>query len=98
MPGNVMLSVMARRPRDSMRITLSPERTDRLLAALSGFHEDLFDAELSDYRARELLSFFVRELGPPIYNQAIQDACAFMNERIADLDAEFYEPDEGSGS
>lgn len=35
----------------------------------------------------------VEELGPPVYNQAIQDARAFMAEKLGDLDAEYYEPE-----
>ncbi len=56
-------------------------------------HEDAFDEPLTHFRARELVNFFVKHLGPPVYNQAIADARGFMLEKLEDLDVEVYEPD-----
>ena len=85
---------MATRPSENpMRIRLSEERRGDLLDSFGKFYRGEFDEELSDYRAQKILTFFVRSLGPPIYNQAISDARAFMFEKLEDLDAEFYEPD-----
>ena len=36
-----------------------------------------------------ILTFFVQNLGPAIYNQAIQDARKYMPDRLDDLDATF---------
>ena len=55
------------------------------------FGADTFDEELSQYKADQLLDFFIRKLGPAVYNQAIQDARGFMQSKIDDLDAVFYE-------
>jgi len=38
-----------------------------------------------------LLNFFVEEVGPAIYNQAVADAQSRMQQRVADLDGELYE-------
>jgi len=78
------------------RIRLSTERRAALTAALVRFHGEAFEEELSDYRAERLLEFFVHRLGPPVYNQAVQDARGFMLEKLDDLDVEFYEPDDAS--
>ena len=51
-------------------------------------------SELSEFRAERLVDFFVGELGPPVYNQAIRDARAFLHGKLDDLDAEFYEPED----
>lgn len=83
---------MADDPR--MRIRLADERRQDILEALTRLHRDEFDEPLSEFRARRLLEFFVETLGPPVYNQAIQDARGFLLERLDDLDAEFY-VDEG---
>ena len=80
-----------------MAIRISGERRDLVLGALETLYHDEFDEELSRYRAERLLDFFVRALGPAVYNQAIQDARGFLQERLDDLDAEFYEPDESYG-
>lgn len=76
-----------------MRIRLSAERRDVLLRAMRKFHHERFEEELSPFRAEMLLDFLVEELGPPVYNQAIQDARAFMMEKLGDLDAEYFEPE-----
>jgi uncharacterized protein (DUF2164 family) len=76
-----------------MRIALSEERRDQLVEALQHFHADEFDQELSDFQARRLLDFFIHHLGAPIYNQAIQDARGFLQDKLSDLEGEFYEPE-----
>ena len=76
-----------------LRIKLSVDRRATLIKLLKGFYKENFDEELSEYRAERLLDFFIKQLGPPIYNQAIADARAFMYEKLEDLDVEFYEPE-----
>jgi uncharacterized protein (DUF2164 family) len=79
-----------------MRIRLSDDRRALMLRALRAFFEDELDLELGDLRAARILDFFVRQLGPPVYNQAIQDARAFLHDKLDLLEAEFFEPDEPS--
>ena len=43
--------------------------------------------------AQLLLDFFTRELGAPVYNQAIRDAHDYLQEKLVDLSGEFYEPE-----
>lgn len=78
------------------RIDLSVERRQVLAARLVRFVDEEHDEVLSSFRAQALVDFFLRELGPPVYNQAIQDARGFLQERLDDLDAEFYEPESRS--
>jgi uncharacterized protein (DUF2164 family) len=77
-----------------MRIALTEERRSELIAALQRFLAREYELELSEFQARGLLQFFVRQLGAPVYNQAIQDARAFLQEKLTDLEGEFYEPEE----
>jgi uncharacterized protein (DUF2164 family) len=77
-----------------MRIALSDERRSQLIEAAQRFLAREFEVELSEFQARGLLDFFVRQLGAPVYNQAIQDARAFLQEKLTDLEGEFYEPEE----
>ena len=79
-----------------MRIALSEERRGELVSAVRRFLAREFEMDLSDFQARRLLDFFVRQLGAPVYNQAIQDARAFLHEKLTDLEGEFYEPEEPS--
>jgi uncharacterized protein (DUF2164 family) len=79
-----------------MRIRLSPERRASLLSALKAYFSAEFDDPLSDFRAEGLLDFLVRELGPPVYNQGVRDASSFMQSKLADIEGEIYEPEDGS--
>jgi uncharacterized protein (DUF2164 family) len=76
-----------------MRIRLDDERRSELLVALTRFAGEEFDFELSEFQADRLLDFMVRRLGAPIYNQAIQDSRRFVQEKLNDLEGEFYEPE-----
>ena len=79
-----------------MHIKLSDERRRELANAVQKFFGEELDREISDFQAERLLDFFIRHLGAPVYNQAIQDARAFLQTKLDDLDGEFYEPEESS--
>lgn len=84
-----------RKGKDSpIRVRLSDERKADLLRKLTAMYSRDFDETLSSFRAEQILAFFVKSLGPSVYNQAIQDALGFMMERLEDLDATFYEKDD----
>ena len=85
---------MARSPARPTRIVLSEERRTDLVATIQHFASAELDQELSDFQARRLLDFFLRHLGAPVYNQAVQDVRAFLEDKVSDLDVEFYEPEE----
>jgi uncharacterized protein (DUF2164 family) len=73
------------------RIRLSAERRATLLAAVKRYFSAEFDESLSDFRAEALLDFFVRELGPPVYNQGVRDACGYLQEKLTDIEGDVYE-------
>ena len=80
--------------RSTMRVKLTGDRRERLLRSMHDFFEEQLEEDISTFRAEQLLDFFVRELGPPVYNQAIRDAHAFFEEKLTDLEGEFYEPED----
>jgi uncharacterized protein (DUF2164 family) len=77
-----------------MRIQLTDERRERMLRSINKFLEEKLDQPIGDLAAERLLEFLVKELGAPVYNQAIQDARKFLQDKLDDLEGEFYEPDE----
>ncbi|NQZ99577.1 MAG: DUF2164 domain-containing protein [Myxococcales bacterium] len=79
---------------DTMRIQLSEERRERVLGSIARFFDDKLDREISVFQAEQLLDFMVLELGAPVYNQAIRDAHGFLQEKLSDLEGEFYEPED----
>jgi uncharacterized protein (DUF2164 family) len=76
-----------------MRIELSDERRARLVADIQKLFSDELDDDIGELRAGLVLDFFVKNLGPPVYNQAIRDAHGFIQEKLVDLEGDFYEPD-----
>ena len=56
------------------------------------FEENLnsIDAPIGDLPASLLLNFFLEEIGPVIYNQAISDAQTRLTQRVSDLSGELY--------
>jgi uncharacterized protein (DUF2164 family) len=71
------------------KLDLSPERRAELVTALQAYFSDEFDETLSAFRAEELLTFMIGQLGPSLYNAGIQDARAYLSEKLDDLDIEF---------
>ena len=64
------------------------QRTDAI-ASLKRYFEENLDP-IGDLPAGLLLGFFLEEIGPVIYNQAISDAQTRLTQRVADLNGELY--------
>jgi len=76
-----------------MRIRLSEERRAALVDGVQTYFRTEFDEELSDFRANGLIDLFVAELGPPVYNQGVRDASAYVAEKLQDIEGDVFEPD-----
>lgn len=79
---------------ERMGVSLSDERQELIVEAVRELFREEFERELSPFQAERLVDFFVRRLGPPVYNQAIQDARVHMQRKLDDLDGEVYEAEE----
>ena len=79
-----------------MRIKLSDDRRAQIILSLQALFNSDLDREISDFQAGQILDLFIRELGAPVYNQAIQDARGFIQEKLEDLEGDFYEPETSS--
>lgn len=77
-----------------MTVRIDESRREALVARLRGFFLEEFDEELSPFRAAQVLDFFLETLGPQVYNQAVQDARGFMQQRLDDLDGDLYMPED----
>jgi len=80
------------------RIRLDDERRAALVQRLVEYTGRAIDVELSPFQAERIVELFLKELGSAVYNQAIADARGFLHEKLEDLDAEFYEPEERGSS
>lgn len=72
-------------------ITLELDKQQRAAAisSLQRYFEENLDP-IGDLPAGLLLNFFLEEIGPVIYNQAISDAQTRISQRVADLNGELY--------
>lgn len=73
-----------------MRIELSDDRQSDFKARLQTLFREKFDEDLSEFRADEVLQLFLTMLGPAVYNQAVQDARAWLQAKLDDLDGEVF--------
>ena len=77
-----------------MALHLSPERKGRVVGLLREYYLEQFDETLSDFRAEQLIDFFLGALGPQAYNQGVQDARGYMAAKLDDIEGDVYTPDE----
>jgi uncharacterized protein (DUF2164 family) len=78
-----------------MAITLSREVTKQLLASIKRYAAETLDQDIGDLKAGMLLDYVLKEIAPTVYNQAITDAQAYFQGRVADLDAVCFEKEFG---
>ena len=74
-----------------MPIQLAKDSKKYLIASIKRFFAENLDDDIGDLKAARVLEFCVREIGPSIYNQAIADAQAYIQEKAADLGGSRYE-------
>jgi len=76
-----------------MTVTLDAQTEEYLLSSIRRFFADELDDDIGDLKARSVLDFFIREVGPSVYNQAIADAQATISVAVVDLAGSRYEPE-----
>ena len=76
-----------------MAIELSKEVKKELIPSIQKYFREHLDDDIGDLKAELLLDFCLREICPTVYNRAIRDAQAHLQERVADLDGTCYEPE-----
>lgn len=78
-----------------MTIDVSKEAKKRLIESIRRYFEENMEEEIGDLKAELVLDFCLREIGPTIYNGAISDAQAYLQDKVSDLDGSCYEPEFG---
>ena len=74
-----------------MTIEISSDATNVALNSIQRYFSETMDEPIGRLEAGSLLSFFLKEIGPVIYNKAIGDAQEHLQVRVAELDVEVYE-------
>ena len=76
-----------------MDIELNEARRKVLLENIQLFFQDELEVSIGELKAQFILEFFLKELGPRIYNQAIEDAYAFIQDKLIDLEGTLSVPE-----
>jgi len=78
-----------------MPIVLSPDATAQALASIKRYAREELDLDVGDLKAGSLLEFFLKELGPTVYNTAVADAQRYMQDRALDLEGACHQEEFG---
>jgi uncharacterized protein (DUF2164 family) len=81
--------------RNILAISLTKEAKKQAIQSIKKYIAENFEEEIGDLKADLLLDFFLKEIGPTIYNHAISDAQAYLQNKVVDLDGSCYEPEFG---
>ena len=69
---------------------LSKQTRAEAIASIQRYFQEELSEPIGDLPAGLLLNFFLEEIGPVIYNQAIADAQTRIALRVSDLTGELY--------
>ena len=78
-----------------MPIELPKETRAQAIASLERWCREHMDEPIGNVAAGGLLGFFLEEIGPSIYNQAVADVQERLQARVAELDIEVHEDEFG---
>jgi uncharacterized protein (DUF2164 family) len=73
-----------------MTIEISKQTRAEAIASIRRYFEENLSEPIGELPAGLLLNYFLEEIGPVIYNQAIADAQAWMQQRVGDLSGELF--------
>jgi uncharacterized protein (DUF2164 family) len=74
-----------------MAIELGKEAREQAIASIERYVREHLDERIGNLAAGALLSFFVEEIGPTIYNQAVADVQERLAARVSEIDLEVHE-------
>jgi uncharacterized protein (DUF2164 family) len=78
-----------------MAIALSKEAREQAIRSIERWFELERDERIGNIAAGALLGFFLEEIGPSIYNQAVAEVQERLQARVAELDIEVHEDEFG---
>ena len=77
-----------------MDVKLSEDRMKTLSEKVQVYFRTEHEEPIGELKADMILEFFIKQLGPQIYNQAINDAYAFIQDKLLDLEGTLFVPEE----
>ncbi len=74
-----------------MTIELSKDARKELIASIERYFLLEREEKIGNIAAGALLGFFLEELGPVVYNQAVAEVQERLQARVAEIDIEIHE-------
>ncbi|MDE2413466.1 MAG: DUF2164 domain-containing protein [Comamonadaceae bacterium] len=74
-----------------MPIELSKEARKEAISSIERYFRENMEEPIGNIAAGALLGFFLEEVGPSIYNQAVANAQERLQARVTELDLEVHE-------
>jgi uncharacterized protein (DUF2164 family) len=74
-----------------MAIELNREARQQAIASIERYFSEELDQRIGNIAAGALLSFFLEEIGPLVYNQTVSQLQERLLQRVQELDIEFNE-------
>ena len=78
-----------------MAIELSKDARKEAIASIERYFLENMEEKIGNVAASGLLGFFLQEIGPSIYNQAVLEVQERLQTRIMELDIEVHEDEFG---
>lgn len=75
-----------------MPIELDRDVREQAVQSIQRYFNEHMEERIGNIQAGALLSFFLEEIGPVVYNLAVQDAQERLHTRVAELDYECHQP------
>lgn len=74
-----------------MSIEIPKEARKEAVASIERYFQENMEEKIGNIAAAGLLGFFLEEIGPLVYNQAVADVQERLQARVAELDIEIHE-------
>ena len=74
-----------------MAIEIPKDARTQAIASIQRYFEENMDERIGNIAAGGLLGFFLEEIGPVVYNQAVAEVQERLQMRVAELDIEVHE-------
>jgi len=74
-----------------MAIEISPEQRLEAIASIERYFREHMDEKIGNIAAGALLGYFLKELGPMVYNKAVADVQERLQARVIEVDIEVHE-------
>ncbi len=74
-----------------MPIELTKEEVADIIPSIKKFVLEEWDEEIGTLKAKLLLDYFIKEIGPYAYNKGVSDAESFFRSKLEDLQGSCHE-------